>query len=116
MASYEYLDIDEYKGYIVGKATDKLLYKSNISKNDDLTNILSDFFDDAYRTIKNWRKLKIDDEFLSQKWDSEIIDFVVDSYRALGDELIGEKTVNGVRKVYAINPLARLKSRIPQCI
>lgn len=116
MANYEYLDIDEYREYVVGKATTKLLYRNNSIQSDALTTILSDFFDDAYRTIKNWRKLKTDDEFLSEKWDSEIIDFVVDSYRAMGEEMIAASSANGVKRTYAINPLARLKSRVPQIV
>ena len=114
MASYEYLDIEEYRDYIVGRAKTKLLYRSNNVDNADLTKTLSDFFDDAYRTIKNWRKLKTEDEFLGQKWDAEITDFVVDSYRTMGDELMSSTSVNGISKSYKMNAMTRLKSRIPQ--
>lgn len=114
MARYEYTDIEEYRSYIVGRAKTKLLYRSNNVDNADLVDILSDFFDDAHRMIVNWRKLKTEDEFLSQKWDAEITDFVVDSYRTMGDELLDNTSVNGISRTYKINASARLKSRIPQ--
>ena len=114
MASYEYTDIEEYRTYIVERAKTKLLYRSNNVRSDDLDAILSDFFDDAHRIIVNWRHLKEQDEFLSQKWDAEITDFVVDSYRTMGDELMAGTSVNGISKTYKISPVARLKSRIPQ--
>ena len=115
MARYEYLDIEEYRDYIVGKAKTKLLYRSNMT-DSDVSAILFDFFTDAYNIIKNWRKLKTDDEFLSQKWDTQIIDFVVDSYRMMGEENLAASSMNGISRTYNLSPEARLKSRIPQII
>lgn len=114
MASYEYLDIEEYRDYIVSKAKTKLLYRSNINNTEELTSLLNDLFDDAHRTIVNWRKLNTEDEFLSQKWDAEIINYIVDAYRAMGDELLASDTANGIIRAYRISPLAKLKSSIPQ--
>lgn len=114
MANYEYLDIDEYRDYIVGKAQTKLTYNSNITKSDSLTAILNDLFDDAYNIIVKWRKLKTDDEFLGQKWDTEITNFVVDSYRTMGDETLKGFSVNGISKDYRNTPEGRLRSSIPQ--
>ena len=114
MASYEYLEIEEYRDYIVGRAKTKLLYRSNNVDNASLVGVLSDFFNDAYNIIVKWRKLKSDDEFLAQKWDTEITDFVVDSYRAMGDELVSGTSINGITKTYKINPTARLRSQVPQ--
>lgn len=114
MASYEYLDIEEYRDYIVKKAKTKLLYKANITDSSELTSLLNDLFDDAHNTIVNWRNLKTEDEFLSQKWDSEIINYVVDAYRAMGDELLASDTANGIIRVYRITPIAKLKNSVPQ--
>jgi hypothetical protein len=116
MASYEYSDIDEYKSYIVGKAKTKLLYKSNMIDSDNLTAILNDLFTDSYNIIKKWRHLKKDDEFLSQKWDTEIVNFVVESYRVMGDENLATISANGISKGYKISPEAKLKSSIPQAM
>lgn len=116
MPRYEYFDIDEYRDYVVDKAKIKLLYKSNDTSNNDLTAVLNDLFDDAYRIIVKWRRLKTDDEFLSQKWDTEIINYVVDSYRTMGDETLRSKNINGVSRSYRISPEAKLKTSIPQVI
>lgn len=116
MASYEYGDKDEYKKYIVKRAKTKLLYKSNDVDTKDLTAILNDLFDDAYNIIVRWRKLKTDDEFLSQKWDKEITEYVVNSYITMGDETLNSISVNGVSKNYRITPEGQLKSSIPQVI
>ena len=114
MSKYEYYDKDEYKTYIVKRATSRILYKSNEIPNEDFTAVLNSLFDDAYNIIVKWRKLKTDDEFLSQKWDGEITDFIIDSYRTMGDETLGSKSINGVNKVYRISPESKLKSKIPQ--
>lgn len=114
MANYEYLDKDEYRTYIVKRAKATLLYRSNLADTKELTTILNYLFDDAYSIIVKWRKLKTDDEFLSQKWDGEITDYVVDSYRRMGDETLESSNINGVNKKYKISPEGRLKTRIPQ--
>lgn len=116
MAVYEYSDIEEYGEYIVSKAKIKLLYRSNMADDKSLKTILLDFFTDAYNIIKKWRKLKNDDEFLSQKWDAEIIEYVCNAYRRLGDETLASSNINGVNKSYKISPEAKLKSSIPQCM
>lgn len=117
MAKYEYLDIDEYGEYIVDEAELRIIYKSNMTKGDkNLRAILLALFKDAYNIIKKWRHLNDLDEFLSQKWDSEIIEFVVNSYRRMGDETVASSNINGVSRSYQITPEAKLKSSIPQCI
>lgn len=116
MARYEYSDIDEYGDYIVDRAKDRLLYKSNMTDSSKLRAILLDLFKDAYNIIKKWRKLDKDDEFLSQKWDTEITDFVLNSYRRMGDETLESSNINGINKKYRISPEAKLKSEIPQCM
>lgn len=116
MPRYEYIDKDDYRDYIVKRAQTRLLYKSNEVSNKDLVAVLNGFFDDAYNIIVKWRRLKTDDEFLSQKWDDEITEFVVDSYRTMGDETLNSKSINGVNKSYRINPTSKLKSRIPQVV
>lgn len=114
MAAYEYYDIEEYQKAIVKKAKRQILYKSNMTDSTELTAILNDFFTDAYKIIVNWRKLKEDDEFLSQKWETEIVTFIVDSYRVMGDETLSNVSINGINKTYRISPTAKLKSSIPQ--
>ena len=116
MAKYEYSDIDEYGDYIVDRAKNRLLYKSNMTDSSNLRAILLDLFKDAYNIIKKWRKLKDDDEFLSQKWDTEITDFVTNSYRRMGDETLASSTMNGIAKTYKISPEAQLKASVPQCM
>lgn len=114
MASYEYSDIEDYQTYIVGRAKRKLLYESNMEDSKNLKAILNDLFTDAYNIIKKWRKLKNDNEFFEQKWDSEITDFVVNSYRVMGDETLAASSINGVSKTYKLSPEAKLKTSIPQ--
>lgn len=116
MAQYEYYDVDEYKRYIVKRATRKVLYNSNNIQTQDLIAILNDYFDDAYRIIVKWRKLKNDEEFISQKWDKEITDFIVNSYLTMGDDTLNSISINGVNKSYRISPEGQLKSSIPQII
>lgn len=116
MANYEYLDIEEYRDYIVKRAKNKLLYRTNVTDNAGLTSLLNDLFDDAKNIIVNWRKLKTDDEFLSQKWDAEITNFIVDSYNMNGDELLSSDTANGIIKAYKVSATERLKRSIPQRI
>lgn len=114
MAKYEYSDIDEYGDYIVDRAKNRLLYKSNMTDSKELQSVLLDLFKDACNIIKKWRKLETNDEFLSQRWDTEITDYVVDAYRRIGDETLASSNINGINKSYKISPEARLKTAIPQ--
>lgn len=116
MASYEYYDLDEYKKYIVKRAQTQLLYKSNMTSSSELTAILNYLFDDAVNIVKDWRRLKTDDEFLSQKWDKQITQYILDAYRIMGDENLNSSNINGINKNYRISPEAKLKTSIPQVV
>lgn len=114
MASYEYTDIDEYGDYIVDRAKTRLLYKSNTTDKKELNTILLALFNDAYNIVKAWRHLKTDDEFLSQKWDTQLTEYVISAYQRMGDETLASSNINGVNRSYKISPEAKLKSSIPQ--
>jgi hypothetical protein len=78
------------------------------------TELIGDFIDDAVSEIQVWRKLTNDDEFLSGMYDSNIINFVVESYNQIGAEGQSYDGNGSTTKQYLNTPLSRLKGSIPQ--
>jgi len=101
-----YISIDTMKTALSTKAKTILTYMSNTSDNTSLSVILSNFLDTGIAIITKWKKLKSEDEFLSGDYDTELIDFAVNSH----NQLVGfnEKVVMTAESI--------LKASLPQRI
>lgn len=103
----------------VEKAERKIFYKSNVDINkidSDTSELLTLYCKDAIGIIVKWRKLLNYDEFDLGLWDSEIVNYIVNSYNSVGDENLKSKSSGGNSRVYSMSPESRLKANIPQNI
>jgi len=103
----------------VEKAQRKIFYKSNVDINNidsDTSQLLILFCKDAISIIVKWRKLLNYDEFDLGLWDSQIVEYMVNSYNSVGDENLKSKSSGGNSRVYSMSPESRLKASIPQKI
>lgn len=78
--------------------------------------LLGDYFDDAVFIIKDWKRNFDDSLVLSGKYDSNIINFIVESINTNGIEGQSSSSANGNKKVFRANPEANLKASIPQSL
>ena len=76
--------------------------------------LLSDYFDDAVSIIMKWRKMSNENPVLSGSYDSEIVQFIVESINRSGIEGQSSSSANGISKVFIATPEDNLKSKIPQ--
>lgn len=78
--------------------------------------LLGDYFDDAISIIKKWKKNKDDSVVTSGDYDTEIVDFIVESIGRAGLEGQSSSNANGISKTFIATPESNLKSKIPQSI
>lgn len=110
-----YNSIDEFKTAMISSAKERLFFMQNINRDGNEVNaVLSNLCEKGIQIIKQWRKLKTDDELLYQKWDSQLTDYIVDSYNALNEENYSSSNVGGTSRTYNMPPESALKSKIPQ--
>lgn len=112
-----YNSLEDYKTSIIQSAEERLFFMKNINREGKaVQSVLSNLFDKGVLIIRQWRKLKEDnnDEFLNGMWSSQHIDFIVDSYNALNEENYRTSNVGGVSRTYNMPPESVLKSKIPQ--
>lgn len=82
--------------------------------NEDL---VGDLIDEAIDIIRDWRKTwDSDTEFLSGRFDSNIVGYVMESLNTIGIEGQSYESANGNTKQYKMSPRQRLCSGIPQCL
>lgn len=99
------------KSTLQEKIARRLQFNSEYEPDTDLIN---DFIDNAVNEIKVWRKTTEDTELLSGIYDSNIINFVVESYNMIGVEGQSYDGNGSTTKQYSGTPLSRLKGSIPQ--
>lgn len=110
-----YNSIDEFKTAIIASAKERLFFMQNINKDgSELKSVLYNLCDKGIQIIKQWRKQKNDDELLAGKWDSQLSDYIVDSYNALNEENYKTSNIGGTSRTYNMTPESALKSKIPQ--
>lgn len=111
MATQKYNSLNKLKSTLQEKIARRLQFNSEYEPDTDLIN---DFIDNAVNEIKVWRKTTEDTELLSGIYDSNIINFVVESYNMIGVEGQSYDGNGSTTKQYSGTPLSRLKGSIPQ--
>lgn len=109
------MSIEEYKQSVVEKSTRRIKFQSNYGSNyPELAAILNDFCDNGVSIITQWRKLSDETEIVSGKWDSQLVEYVVNSFNSMNDENLNSSTANGTTRNYRMSAESMLKSKIPQ--
>ena len=78
--------------------------------------LLGDYFDDAISILKKWLKNADASLVLTGNYDSEIVDFIVESIGRAGQEGQSSSSANGISKTFIATPESNLKSKIPQSL
>lgn len=78
--------------------------------------LLGDYFDDAVSIIMKWKKNRDESLVLTGNYDTEIVDFIIESINRSGVEGQSSSSANGMRKVFIATPEDNLKGKIPQGI
>lgn len=99
------------KSDLEGKIARRLQFNSEYEADTDL---IDDFLDSAFSEINRWRKNTDDSELLSGMYDSNIINFVIESYNIMGIEGQAYDGNGSSVKQFSGTPLSRLKSSITQ--
>lgn len=92
----------ELKAKLIAQAVTKIGYQSN-SADTDLDTLLSLYFDDGIIIITKWKKLIDDSEFLEERYNVELVSFLVNSQN---------ENVSYDKPKYNAEQL--LKARLPQ--
>lgn len=100
------------KEAVLEKAQRRLQYNAPDYLFDE--DLLGDYFDDAVSIIKKWRKLTDDSEFNNGDYDSNIVQFIIESIGVAGSEGQSSVSGNGTTKSFINTPESNLKSAIPQ--
>ena len=110
------LTLDEWKKLRKDNAVTQICYRNNMSTSDktELESILSVFLDDGIAIIKQWRKLKDNDEFLTGKHDYALKQFVIDKYLSNGRDIYKGYSSGGVNATMDQTPEGRLKNSCKQ--
>ena len=101
------------KEAVLEKAQRRLQFNSDYAYDEDL---LGDYFDDAVNIIRGWKKAQNDDIFFDGKYDSNIIQFIIESINVAGLEGQSSSSANGATKTFINTPESNLKSSIPQSL
>jgi len=99
------------KSNLLEKIARRLNYNSEYEADEDL---IEDFIDSAINEIIVWRRLDSDEEILSGRYDTNIVNFVIESYNIQGIEGQSYEGNGATSKQFTESPLSRLKSSIPQ--
>jgi hypothetical protein len=78
--------------------------------------LLGDYFDDAVSIIMKWKKNRNESLVLTGNYDTEIVDFIVESINRSGQEGQSSSSANGMGKTFIATPEDNLKGKIPQGI
>lgn len=107
----KYNNLNKLKSTLQEKVARRLNFNSEYEADADL---ITDFIEEAITEIKVWRKADNDTELLTGMYDSNIINFVVESYNRMGAEGQSYDGNGSTTKQYLATPLSRLKGSIPQ--
>ena len=78
--------------------------------------LLGDYFDDAVSILKKWLKNADASLVLTGNYDSEIVEFIIESVGRAGLEGQMSSSANGISKTFIATPESNLKSKIPQSL
>jgi hypothetical protein len=112
------MEMQEWKENIIAKALRQISYQSNMSNTDidKITLVLSDYLDDGITILRNWRKLKNDNEFLIGLHNSSLVLYIKSKYQANGRDLFSEYSSGGIKANTKKTPESVLKSTCKQVI
>lgn len=102
------------KEQLVAKAQRKLAINNPYADFDNET--VGDYVDEAVAIILDWKKAKTDSIFDNNKYDREIVNYVVESINWAGNEGVSHISGNGSSKDFIASPADNLKKSIPQSI
>jgi hypothetical protein len=110
------MDMQSWKSGLVLKATTQITYRQNMSGADisSLTLVLSDYLDEGITILRNWRKMKDDNEFVSGMHDSGLVSFIKAKYQANGRDLFSDYSSGGVMANMKVTPENLLKGSCKQ--
>ena len=78
--------------------------------------LLGDYLDDAVSIIMKWKKNYNESLVLTGNYDTEIVDFIIESINRSGVEGQSSSSANGISKTFIATPEDNLKGKIPQGI
>lgn len=112
------MDIQDWKDSLVEKAVRQITFKSNMSSKDitNLTTILFYYLDEGISVLKEWRKIKNDSEFVSKRYDSALVQYLINKNLVNGREMFDVYTSGGVKADMKKSPESVLKSNFCQVI
>lgn len=105
--------MQELKNKLVERAKRQLQDKDGLLESEQVF-MLEDFFDDAITTIKKWRKLTNENEFLQELYNYNIVKYIIRVFQEQGIEGQVSSNVGGVSKSYKLTPTQELLSGITQ--
>lgn len=110
--------MQEFKNAIILRAERDLSYKSGTTLSTNEISMLEDYFDDAVIALRNWRKIKEDNNtsFLSGEHNSRIVKYIVRVFQELGIEGQTSSNVGGDSKAFKTTPMQDLLSGLPQIV
>lgn len=107
-------NLDQVKLLAIEKAQRKL--SNNYPNYEYDKDLLGDYFDDAVSILKKWKKNQNDSLITSGCFNTEIVDFIVESIEKAGLEGQSSSNANGISKTFIATPESNLKSKIPQAL
>lgn len=107
------VSMQDLKDKLVTRAKRQLENKNGELLDEDYL-MLEDFFEDAVIAIRNWRSLKTDEEFLSEKYNHNIVKYIIRVFQEQGIEGQDSSSVGGDKKTFALTPIQELLSNITQ--
>lgn len=110
------MDIELWKNDIVSISARQITFQNNMSNSEisQLKVVLLDYLEEGLNILRNWRKLKNDDEFLSGKHNNGLVAYVKNRYQANGREIFGEYSSGGIQTNMYRSPESVLKSTCKQ--
>lgn len=108
--------MQNWKSELIGKAKRQIVQTNNMSQKEaaELAFVLSDYLEEGITILKNWRKLKVDSEFVSGKHDAGLIVFIKSKYQANGRDLFNEYSTGGIKANMKQTPESLLKASCKQ--
>lgn len=110
----KYETLKKAKAKVLEKTQRKLQFNASDYEFDE--ELLGDYFDDACYIIQDWKKWNSLDGILTGKYDTQIIQFIILSINAGGNEGQSSVSANGSSKSFFGTPEDYLKASIPQSV
>lgn len=110
----KYQNLTEAKSSLLAKAQRKLA--NNFPDYEFDEDLLGDYFDDAVSILQKWLKNSNESLITRGNYDTEIVEFIIESLGRAGLEGQMSSSANGISKTFIATPESNLKSKIPQSL